>query len=180
LLYSYKPEAADAKNDIKRLQSAGMYQQVGSWSTSSTSEGTGVSSVGCLTALACVNSVHCPLIFAASSDRRLHVLDVSTGKFSRQLESPHERSIHCIALPHPSVHVQASRGAYDLFATAAIDGVVAVWDLRAPTCVSRLSSHVNRREDIQACFSPCLRWLATGSEVGLKIPINFRSINIQN
>lgn len=161
LLYIYKPEASDAKNDIKRLQSAGKYQQVYSWNTSSSSQ---LGAAGNITALACINSVHSPVLFAASSDRKLHVLDAATGKFSRQIDSPHERSIHCIALPQPSMHIQVSRDAYNIFATSAIDGVITLWDLRAPRCMSRFSSHVNRRESIQVSFSPCLRWLGTGSE----------------
>ena len=58
------------------------------------------------------------------------------------------------------VHVEA----YNLFATAATDNVVSLWDLRAPSVVFRYSGHLNRRECVSIALSPCLRFLATGSE----------------
>ena len=54
--------------------------------------------------------------------------------------------------------------AYNLFATVATDNVVGLWDLRDPQMVMRYCSHVNRREHISAAISPCLKYLAVGSE----------------
>jgi WD40 repeat protein len=63
-----------------------------------------------------------------------------------------------------SIPPQVQLEAYNLFATAATDNVVSLWDLRAPSVVFRYSGHVNRRELITIALSPCLRYLATGSE----------------
>ena len=92
------------------------------------------------------------------------VLDTITGTISRNIESGHDRSIHCIALPQPSVHMPLPQSAYNVFATAATDNVINLWDLRSPRSISRFTSHVNRREKCQCSFSPCLTYLAMGSE----------------
>ena len=92
------------------------------------------------------------------------MLDSATGSITRNIDSGHDRSIHCIALPSPSVHCALPQVAYNVFATAATDNVISLWDLRTPRSISRLTSHVNRREKCQCTFSPCLRYLSTGSE----------------
>ncbi len=95
----------------------------------------------------------------------LNVLDAAVGSVVRRIESPHDKNIHCIALPQPSVHVSLADGdAHNLFATAAIDNVIALWDVRTPRCVARYASHVNKREPVSCCLSPCMRYIATGSE----------------
>ena len=46
-----------------------------------------------------------------------------------------------------------------------IDGVVALWDVRAARCAAKFANHTNRREPNVGCaFSPCLRYVACGSE----------------
>ena len=72
--------------------------------------------------------------------------------------------MHSIALPQPSVYVQLDQSAYNVFATAATDNCVSVWDLRAPSVCVRYTAHTNRRESVQCALSPCLRYLACGSE----------------
>jgi WD40 repeat protein len=96
--------------------------------------------------------------------RYLNILDASTGTIARAVESPHSRNIHCIALPRPSVHVPLSPDAYNLFVTSAIDNNINLWDLRAPSAVSVFNAHANRREPVGCDISPCLRYIATGSE----------------
>ena len=80
------------------------------------------------------------------------------------MDAPHERSIHCIALPQPSVFAQLDQAAYNTFATASMDNSILVWDLRAPTVTYRYTAHVNRREHVRCALSPCLRYMACGSE----------------
>ena len=97
--------------------------------------------------------------------RYLNVLDASTGGIARVVASPHTRSIHCIALPRPSVHTALSPDAYNCFLTSAKDNNIFLWDLRAPSAVSRFyQAHVNTREHITCDISPCMRYVATGSE----------------
>lgn len=98
------------------------------------------------------------------SCRYLNILDGSTGGIARVVESPHTRSIHCIALPRPSVHTALSPDAYNCFLTAAIDNNIYLWDLRAPSPATRYNAHVNKREQVMCDISPCMRYVATGSE----------------
>jgi WD40 repeat protein len=95
---------------------------------------------------------------------KILVLDAISGKISRIVDSNHDRGIHCIALPQPSVHVSLPQGHYNLFATSSTDNVISLWDVRAPSIIFRFTDHLNRREKVQCAFSPCLRYLATGSE----------------
>jgi len=163
LMYTYEVERASARNDLKVLQSAalsagGRYKLVHEWNFSEPSQCHSVSAVGC------VNQVQSPIILTATSDKMLQVLDAAVGCVARHIPSPHDRSIHCIALPQPSIHVPLLLDAYNMFATSAIDNLIVLWDIRAPRSVARYSSHVNRRESVQAAISPCLRYVATGSE----------------
>jgi len=56
------------------------------------------------------------------------------------------------------------REAYELFATAAPDHTVKVWDVRSQRCAFMLSGHRNCQLGVGLAFSPCLRYLAAGSE----------------
>jgi WD40 repeat protein len=98
------------------------------------------------------------------SYRYISILDATTGSIARAVECGHSRAVHHIALPRPSVHVPLSPDAYNCFLTAATDNAIRLWDLRAPSCVSLLNAHANRREAISCDISPCLRYVATGSE----------------
>jgi WD40 repeat protein len=127
LLYNYEAEGVDAKNDLKRLQSTGKYQIAHKWSVDGHS----------ITAVSCLNSVRSQLIVASSSDRKLHILDSAAGCFARSIEASHDKSIHCIALPQPSLYAQVSSESYNIFATSATDNVINIWDIRTPRTVAR-------------------------------------------
>jgi WD40 repeat protein len=92
------------------------------------------------------------------------------------VEGAHDRAIHCIALPQPSIHASVAPDNLNLFATAAIDNVINLWDVRGPNAIGRFSGHVNRREDVQCAFSPCMRYLATGSEDRSARIVDLRSL----
>ena len=96
--------------------------------------------------------------------RKILIFDAISGKISRVVESNHDRSIHCIALPQPSVHISIPQSNYNIFATSSTDNIISLWDIRQPQTIFRYSDHINRREKIQCSFSPCMRYLATGSE----------------
>lgn len=83
---------------------------------------------------------------------------------ARVAESPHDKSIHHISLPSPSVHVPYGPDQYNIFSTGACDNVIHLWDLRTPRTIARFSHHINTREPIVHQISPCLRYVATGSE----------------
>lgn len=82
----------------------------------------------------------------------------------RTIVDAHARPVHTVRLPQPSAYSGLGQGAYDLFATAAIDNVVNVWDLRSSAPVMSLSAHLNRVHPVGMAFSPCMRYLASGSE----------------
>ena len=97
-----------------------------------------------------------PLIVAAASDKAVRVLDAAAGRCAREIADAHARPPHALAAPRSSDH--------DVFASAAVDGVVALWDLRSQNAVARFSAHACRRDPTTIAFSPCMRYLATGSE----------------
>ena len=75
---------------------------------------------------------------------------------AREIADAHARPPHALAAPRSADH--------DVFASAAVDGVVALWDLRSQHAVARFSAHACRRDPTTIAFSPCMRYLATGSE----------------
>ena len=80
------------------------------------------------------------------------------------IEDAHARPVHTVRLPQPSAYSGLGQGAYDLFVTAAIDNVVNVWDLRTRRPAMSFNGHLNRVHPLGMAFSPCMRFLATGSE----------------
>ena len=113
---------------LRRNHSRGRYLRAALW---------GLEPAQQVTALAAVNSVKSPLAFCATSDRRLHVLDAAVGCVARSMDCGHDRAVHAIALPSPSVYASLPMDGYDVFATAATDNAVALWDLRTPAVVMR-------------------------------------------
>ncbi|KAH8053360.1 hypothetical protein JL722_9586 [Aureococcus anophagefferens] len=97
-----------------------------------------------LDAVACLNGAYSPLIVTATSDRRVSVLDAAAGRRARVIDDAHARPAHDVAAPgHPAPGV--ARSTCD-------DGA------------ARFTSHANKRDPIRCAFSPCMRFLACGSE----------------
>ena len=91
-------------------------------------------------------------------------ISASEGVISRTIASSHDSYVHTIVLPSPSVHAQVPISSYNVFASAAKDSTLLLWDLRCAQSITRFNGHVNRREQIGCSFSPCLKFLAIGSE----------------
>ena len=105
------------------------------------------------------------LIISAASNKTVQILDAAVGSIARVISDAHQRPVHAVTLPSPSPFVALDSAHYDVFLTVAADGVVALWDIRANRCAARFSEHVNRRDtSIKASFSPCMRYIASGSE----------------
>lgn len=184
-----------SSNDMKRLynelHSSGKYKCVHSFDHCQiNTDGGNKRSPSHITTFNCMNSILSPILLTATSDKRLCILDANVGRMVLSLQSsnpymasdiaasvgfhsqsgefPHDRAVHHIALPVPSVHTTTAfspQETYNMFATAAMDNLVALYDIRTPhACIARYVNHINRREPIKCCFSPCLRYLATGSE----------------
>jgi WD40 repeat protein len=83
-----------------------------------------------IVAMDALNAVLSPIIIAAGSDRSLSVLDAGQGKVLRTLHCAHGRAVHSVALPKPSPFAPLPPERLDVFATAATDNVVTLWDVR--------------------------------------------------
>ncbi len=172
-MYEHPTASLDTSSDLKRmyndLNSSAKYKCVYSFEHKLGDECSGHSHV---VAFNCMNNVLSPLVITSTSDRRLCVVDCNSGQLISSLSAtngtfPHDRAAHCIALPQPSVHTTSaiSPAEYNMFATNSQDGSIALYDIRTSEfVVAKYSSHSNRRENIRCHFSPCLRYLATGSE----------------
>ena len=156
LLYSYDCASGESKeNDLVRFRTTGSYSLLHRWT---------VPNAHAVTALGSVNSVGSGLVVASTSAKQLVLLDACSGRVLTTLEGCHEKAPHHIELPSPSPHAQLPTEAYNLFLTAAIDECINIWDIRTPRVVARYCDHVNRREKIKCSFSPCMRYIGTGSE----------------
>lgn len=166
LLYHYQPGGVATEDIGPRGASAGgRFRQSHMWSpVSSAVAATSVSSLSCL------NTASCQLLIAATSDKRMLVLDGATGQIVGDINSLHSRPVHSIAIP---THPISGMGG-EVFATAATDGLVALWDLRTSRSQMRYSKHINRGEPVQTEFSPCGRMLTVGSEDGVARQIDVR------
>ena len=118
------------------------------------------------TAVAAANAFLSPMVLAAGSDRSLAAFDAGTGQTVLEIAGAHERPVHTISLYDGGRGGgDAARGC-ELFVTAALDGAVKLWDLRAPRTAARTfaGAHANRVHAIGAALSPCLRYVGVGSE----------------
>ena len=76
----------------------------------------------------------------------------------------HSRPCHSLRLAEGSAASDTPVAGHDLFISAALDGAVKLWDLRSASCVRRFAAHCNRLHPVGASLSPCLRYVACGSE----------------
>lgn len=107
-----------------------------------------------------------------------HILLASVGANVRCIDAGHDRihvitqrnpakkPIHSLALPDMSMHAAISPTAFNVFLTASTEGggEIELWDLRSQRRANRFTGHCNRAHPIQPSLSPCLRFIATGSE----------------
>ncbi len=70
----------------------------------------------------------------------------------------------CIRQACTSSYCAQPAEAHELFASAAADGSARLWDLRTCRAVRSFSSHRNGQLATGLALSPCLRYLASGSE----------------
>jgi hypothetical protein len=61
------------------------------------------------------------------------VLDAGSGAIARVIPDSHARAPHSLVLPRPSSYADLPQHNYEIFLTAATDGVATLWDVR---CVS--------------------------------------------
>lgn len=121
-----------------------------------------------ITSVAAVNYVRSQLIAAACSDKSLHVLDAATGlEMWTVPNAAGGRAAHSIAFPNvSSSNAQLPPESFNLLVAASTDGggLLSLWDLRSGTIARTFRGHTNRTERCMPTFSPCMRYVAVGSE----------------
>eukprot|EP00741_Cyanophora_paradoxa_P003060 tig00000663_g2971.t1 len=156
-LYAWRVDAEPA-DDIRRLRGAGRYRLV---------KAVQLEAAQSVTALAAPNSFLSGLLFAAGSDRTLAVLDMAHGgACARLIPDAHARPVHALALRESSPFVSLPPASFDLLLSSAPDSAVRLWDLRQNRCAMRFTGHQCRSSaaPVGCAFSPCGRYVATGSE----------------
>ncbi|KAG7402392.1 WD repeat-containing protein 27 [Phytophthora boehmeriae] len=147
------------KNDVEVLENQSRKKRVAQWS---------FDDMQSVTSLACVNGAFLSSIaVVGGSDRSLRVLDVgaeSGGRIVRVIRDSHTRAVHTVSLPRPTCFSSHPSNFYDLLLSSSTDSTIHLWDIRADNCVMRFGEHTNRVHTLGAAFSPCMRYVATGSE----------------
>eukprot|EP00967_Tisochrysis_lutea_P052778 scaffold65440_cov30-Tisochrysis_lutea.AAC.1 len=83
-----------------------------------------------------------------------------------RVEDAHDTKVLSLSLFEGSAHSDAPLAARHLFLSSALDGYLHLWDLRAAAGgpVRTFAAHTNRVHPLQPALSPCLRYVACGSE----------------
>lgn len=114
--------------------------------------------------MSCINGFLSHLVLTVGSAKDLCVWDISSGKLLIEKTNIHERLVHHIRLPTISQYCNITPDSLNTFATSALDGKIKLWDLRTMNSVLCLSGHMNNSASVGLSFSPCMRYIATGSE----------------
>ena len=117
-----------------------------------------------INSVACNNSFLSNLIISAGSNKSISIFDAAEGKVVRLMENTHSRAPHTVCLPSVSAYTSHAATSYDVLLSAAPDNTVHLWDLRMNHLGMRFGQHVNRVHQVGVAFSPCMRYVAVGSE----------------
>ena len=155
-MYKYAVDhLTDEKNDLRRLQNHSKCKLVRAWTEDSQT----------INSIALQNNFFSHVVITAGTNRSIHVYDINEGKLIQEIEQAHGRSVHSVILPTLSDYTSLPTNIYDVFASSATDGKAKLWDLRASCqCVRTFQEHVNRIHKTGIAFSPCMRYIACGSE----------------
>ncbi|XP_008428109.1 WD repeat-containing protein 27 isoform X1 [Poecilia reticulata] len=153
-LYLYLYNVDLTRDDVKRYKHRSIIK-LASCITPSASD---------ITALSAVNDFLSYIVLVSCSDRSIQVLDMNKGAVGSVLHDAHSRAIHCITQNKGSTFTSQAPESYNLFLTSAVTDGVKMWDLRTMRCVRRYENHVNLCHACSSTFSPCGRFIASGSE----------------
>ena len=117
-----------------------------------------------ITSFDCNNGLYSQLVLTAGSNKSIEIYDMNAGRVARRVIDAHTRPIHTIALQKGSVHVNHPPALYDLFLTQSHHDGIKLWDMRCNRCVRKYQGHLNKTHSVGMEFSPCARYIATGSE----------------
>lgn len=76
----------------------------------------------------------------------------------------HRKPIHTIRFYTGSDYVEPDHDGFNLFLTAACDNLINIYDIRSSQPVGSLLGHTNTGLSLGANISPCMRYIASGSE----------------
>ncbi|XP_048061417.1 WD repeat-containing protein 27 isoform X2 [Megalobrama amblycephala] len=153
MLYLYHLDTT--KDDIKRYKQRSKSKLASKLSMNS---GTDITSVSA------INDFYSYIVLAAGADRTIQVFDMNQGCMATQIPDAHCRAVHHLTQNKGSPFCTQALESYNLFLSSAITDSLKLWDLRTARCVRRYESHINRCHHCTAAFSPCGRFIATGSE----------------
>uniref|UniRef100_A0A8C1ZEA0 WD repeat-containing protein 27 n=1 Tax=Cyprinus carpio TaxID=7962 RepID=A0A8C1ZEA0_CYPCA len=153
MLYLYHLDTT--RDDIKRYKQRSKSKLASKFSMKS---GTDISSVSA------INDFYSYIVLAAGADHTIQVFDMNQGCMATQISDAHCRAAHHLTQNKGSPFCTQALESYNLFLSSALTDGLKLWDLRTARCVRRYDSHVNRYHHCTAVFSPCGRFIATGSE----------------
>ncbi|XP_067667942.1 WD repeat-containing protein 27-like [Haliotis asinina] len=164
-LHLYKYYLDSARDEIKRYLTKSRYKLVQSWVTQSQT----------ITSMAAINAFHSHFVICAGSNRDIEVFDLNQGVLATTIHDTHTRPVHSVCLNKGSSFASQPSSAYNIFASAAAADCIKLWDLRSQRCVQRLEGHMNQAHACGLAFSPCGKYLATGSEDRLAYIFDLRA-----
>ncbi|XP_043110985.1 WD repeat-containing protein 27 [Puntigrus tetrazona] len=153
MLYLYHLDTT--KDDIKRYKQRSKSKLASKFSMKSGTD---------ITSMSAINDFYSYLVLAAGADRTIQVFDMNQGCMAAQIPDVHCRAVHHLTQNKGSAFCTQALESYNLFLSSAITDGLKLWDLRTARCVRRYDSHINRCHHCTAVFSPCGRFIATGSE----------------
>ncbi|KAJ8385477.1 hypothetical protein AAFF_G00185730 [Aldrovandia affinis] len=143
------------RDDIKRYHQKSQCKLAGKLGMSSGTD---------ITCASAINQFFSYIVLAGGVDRSVEVFDLNVGRVSADIPDAHTRAVHHIAQNQGSMFSTQSLDLYSLFLTSAVTDGMKLWDLRTLSCVRRYEGHMNRCHPCSSAFSPCGRYIATGSE----------------
>ena len=153
LFYKYELTDPQCKDDVKRLQSKGLYKLVQSF------DHPDAKNIPCF---ATHNRVLTQLVLVAGSNKELLVYDANYNRVVSAFDDTHFKSVHSLRFYEGSFG--ESSACFNVFWTASTDGYLKVWDLRRCRPVMEFSNHKNRNFSVGADISHCFRYIISGSE----------------
>lgn len=155
LLFRYKLRDPHLKDDVKRLQAKCQFKQVLKLKQSQTQS---------ITRTAAHNNFHSHLMLSAGSNKIVSVWDVDKQAEVCMIPTVHRKMIHTLRFFHSSDYTEGSSESCNLFLTCSSDNYLRLFDLRVATDPVLYLGHKNTALELGASFSPCLQYVASGSE----------------
>ncbi|XP_031435429.1 WD repeat-containing protein 27 isoform X2 [Clupea harengus] len=155
-----------SRDDLKRYEQKSFSRLVRRFSTKSGTD---------ITAMSAINDFFSYIVLSCGADRSIQVFDLNVGSVAMEIPESHSRAAHHITQNKGSMYSAQAQDSYNLFLTSAITDGIKLWDLRTSRCVRKYEGHVNRCHQCTAAFSPCGRFVATGSEDNCAYVYDIRS-----